>query len=152
MLTPRLQRCLQPGLSIIVGSVDAQGAPTCCRGYGLRSTDELETVTVYVPVATSHETIQALATTGRLAIGATYPADHSATQLKGVATETRLAREDEAAFIREQVRVYADNLAAFGIPKRLSSRATCWPAFAVTIRIEEIYEQTPGPKAGGRLR
>src|SRR5215510_12738151 len=120
MLNERLQRCLQPGLSIIVGSVDAHGAPTCCRAYALRSSDDLETVTVYMPVATSHETIQALATTGRLAIGATYPADHSATQLKGVATETRLAREDEAAFVREQVRVYCDVLAEFGIPKRLS--------------------------------
>src|SRR5215470_1633236 len=111
MLNPRLQRCLEPGLSVIVGSVDAQGAPTCCRAYGLRSTDELETVTVYVPVATSHETIQALAMTGRLAIGATYPADHSATQLKGVVTETRLAREDESAFVREQMRVYTEVLA-----------------------------------------
>ena len=57
MLTPRLERCLQPGLSIIIGSVDAHGSPTCCRGYGLRSTDDLETVTVYVPVATSHTTM-----------------------------------------------------------------------------------------------
>ena len=152
MLNPRLQRCLEPGLSLLVGSVDAQGAPTCCRAYGLRSTDDLETVTVYVPVATSHETIQALATTGRLAIGATYPADHSATQLKGVVTDTRLAREDEAAFVREQLRVWTDVLAEFGVPKRLSSRATYWPAFAVTMRVEEIYEQTPGPKAGSRLR
>ena len=152
MLNERLQRCLQPGLSIIVGSVDAHGAPTCCRAYGLRSTDDLETVTVYVPIATSHETIQALATTGRLAIGATWPADHSATQLKGMVTDTRLAREDEAAFVRDQVRVWSDVLAEFGVPKRLSIRATCWPAFAVTMRVEEIYEQTPGPKAGGRLR
>ena len=152
MLNERLQRCLQPGLSIIVGSVDANGCPTCCRAYGLRSADDLETVTVYVPVATSHETIQALATTGRLAVGATWPADHSATQLKGVVTDTRLAREDEVVFVREQIRVWSDVLAEFGVPRRLSSRATYWPAFAVTMRVEEIYEQTPGPKAGGRLR
>ena len=152
MLKPRLQRCLQPGLSIVVGAADAQGMPTCCRAFALRSQDELKSVTVYVPIATSHETIQALATTGRLAIGATWPADHSATQLKGVVTDTRLAREDEAAFVRDQIRVWSDVLAEFGVPKRLSSRATYWPAFAVTMRVEEIYEQTPGPKAGGRLR
>lgn len=152
MLNVRLQRCLEPGLSILVGVADEHGVPTCCRAYALRSTDALETVTVYVPVATSHETIQALATTGRLAVAATHPADHSATQLKGVATETRLAREDEGAFIRERISSYADVLDAFGVPKRLSSRIVCWPAFAVTMRVEEIYEQTPGPKAGSRLR
>src|SRR5215467_13183697 len=123
MLTPRLQRCLQPGVSVIVGSVDAHGAPTCCRAYGLRSTDDLETVTVYVPVATSHETIQALATTGRLSIGASYPADHLSTQLKGVVTDTRLAREDEAPIVREQLRVWCEVLAEFGVPRRLSNRA-----------------------------
>jgi hypothetical protein len=152
MLNARLQRCLEAGLSILVGVADAHGVPTCCRGYALRSTDELETVTVYVPLATSHETIQALATTGRLAVGATHPADHSATQLKGVATETRLAREDEAAFLRERISAFADMLDAFGVPKRVSSRIIYWPAFAVTMRVEEIYEQTPGPRAGSRLR
>jgi len=152
MISPRLQRCLEPGLSILVGVADAHSMPTCCRGYALRSTDELETVTVYLPVATSHETIQALAMTGRLAIAATHPADHSATQLKGVAMDTRLSREDEAAFVRERIRAYADVLDAFGVPKRLSGSIVYLPAFAVTMRVEEIYEQTPGPKAGSRLR
>jgi hypothetical protein len=152
MLSPRLQRCLEPGLAILVGVADRHGVPVCCRGYAIRSTDDLETATVYVPVATSHEVIQALATTGRLGIGTTHPADHSATQLKGVAIDTRLAREDEAAFVRDRVDAYTDVLAAFGVPKRLSNRFVSWPAFAVTIRVEEIYEQTPGPKAGGRLR
>ena len=46
MLTPRLQRCLQPGLSIVVGAADAQGLPTCCRAFALRSQDELKSVTV----------------------------------------------------------------------------------------------------------
>jgi hypothetical protein len=152
MLTPRLQRCLQPGLSIVVGAADAQGMPTCCRAFALRSQDELKSVTVYVPIATSHETIQALATTGRLAITATHPAEHSATQLKGVTTETRLAREDEAAFVRERVGAFVEILDGYGVPRRVSNRATSWPAFAITMRVEEIFEQTPGPNAGSRLR
>jgi hypothetical protein len=38
------------------------------------------------------------------------------------------------------------------VPRRLTRTVVHWPAFAVTIRVEEIYEQTPGPKAGTRLR
>jgi hypothetical protein len=25
---------------------------------------------------------------------------------------------------------------------------TCWPAFAIDLLVEEIYDQTPGPRAG----
>jgi hypothetical protein len=139
-------------LSIIVGAVDAQGNPTCCRCFAIRSDDDLQTLTVYLPVATSHEAIQSLASTQRLAVGATHPMESSATQLKGTTIETRLAREDEAAFVNGRLEAFAEMLVGYGVPRKLTRTAVHWPAFAVTIRVEEIYEQTPGPKAGTRLR
>lgn len=152
MSTSRVHRCLEPGLSIIVGTVDIHGAPSCCRSYAIKSDDDLETLTVYLPVATSHDAIQGLAMTKKLAVAATQPMESSATQLKGTAIETRLAREEEAAFVNERLDAFADMLVGFGVPRRLTRTAVHWPAFAVTIRVEEIYEQTPGPKAGTRLR
>jgi hypothetical protein len=152
MTTSRVHRCLEPGLSIIVGAVDARGTPSCCRSYAIRSDDDLETLTIYLPVATSHDAIQSLAMTKKLAVAATQPMESSATQLKGTAIETRLARDDEAAFVNERLEAFADMLMGFGVPRRLTRTAVHWPAFAVTIRVEEIYEQTPGPKAGTRLR
>ena len=152
MTSSRVHRCLEPGLSIIVGAVDAHGMPSCCRSYAIRSDDDLQTLTVYLPVATSHEAIQSLAVTKRLAVAATQPMESSATQLKGTTIETRLATEDEAAFVNGRLDAFAEMLVGFGVPRRLTHTAVHWPAFAVTIRVEEIYEQTPGPKAGTRLR
>jgi hypothetical protein len=152
MATSRAHRCLEPGLSVIVGAADAQGVPSCCRGYAIRSDDDLQTLTVYVPVATSHDVIRSLAISKRLAVASTQTVDHSATQVKGTAIETRLAREDEAAFVSERQDAFADALVVFGVPRRLARTLVHWPAFAVTIRVEEIYEQTPGPKAGTRLQ
>jgi hypothetical protein len=139
-------------LSILVGTVDAHGMPSCCRAIAIASVDELKTVTVYLPVATSHETIQNVATTGRLAIAATHPIDHCATQLKGTTTEARLAREDEASFVRGRLEAFADVLDTIGVPRRLTRSVAHWPAFAVSMRVEQVFEQTPGPKAGSRLR
>jgi hypothetical protein len=152
MTTSRVHRCLEPGLSIIVGAVDAEGIPSCCRSYAIKSDDDLETLTVYLPVATSHDAIRSLATTKKLAVAATQPMESSATQLKGTTIETRLARDEEAAFVNERLEAFADMLMGFGVPRRLTRTAVHWPAFAITIRVEEIYEQTPGPKAGTRLR
>jgi|SRR5690349_7828193 hypothetical protein len=152
MTTDRCDRCLRPGLAILVGTVDGAGVPATCRGIAVNSSDGLETLTVYVPVATSHTTIQNLATTRRLAVGATHPIEHSATQLKGSSTDVRLARDDEAAFVRARLDAFADVLDTIGVPRRVTNSVAHWPAFAITMRVEQIFEQTPGPKAGSRLR
>ena len=139
-------------MSILVGTADASGRPSCCRAIAISSDDDLKTVTVYLPVATSHDTIQNIATTNRLAIAATDPADHSATQIKGTTTDARLAREDEAAFVRGRLDAFAEKLDSFGVPRRLTRSVAHWPAFVVSMRVEQVFDQTPGPNAGSRLR
>jgi hypothetical protein len=148
----RILRAFEPGTTVIVASADAHNVPSCCRAMAVSSTDNAATATVYMPLATSHDVLRNVATTRRLAITATNPLDHSSTQLKGVSLDVRLAREDEAAFVRARRDGFADSLDAIGIPRRVTQNVNCWPAFAVTIRVDEIYEQTPGPKAGTRLR
>ena len=148
----RLLKGLEPGVSVIVGSVDSQGNPACCRAVGLRSDDELATATVFVPVATSKETIANVASTRRIAIVTTHPISHCATQLKGIVEQTRLAREDEEEFVVGHLGGFGGVLNTIGYPLRLTRSIVHWPAFALDVRVEEIYEQSPGPKAGTRLR
>jgi hypothetical protein len=150
--TAPVHRCLDPGLSVVVGTVDAQNIPSCCRAIAISSADDLGTVTVYVPVATGQDTIQNVATTKRLAITASNPPDHRTTQLKGTTIDARLARDDEQPFLRERVEAFVDVLEKFGFPRGMARRFAYWPAFAVTIRVDEIFEQTPGPQAGNRIR
>ena len=145
-------RCLEPGLSIIVATVDANGQPATCRGVALDSRDGLQTLTVFLPVATSLETISNLAATKRIAVASTHPISNSATQVKGTTIEARLATEEEGAFVRGRLDAFAQMLLAFGVPPRLAHSLRHWPAFAVTLRVEEIFEQTPGPNAGKRIQ
>jgi hypothetical protein len=151
-MNERLQKGLAPGVSVIVGSVDAHGNPACCRAVGLKTDDDLATVTVFVPTATGQETLANVAATGRLAVVTTHPISHCATQLKGIVESTRLARSDEEAFISEHFESFGGVLITIGYPPRLTRAVARWPAFALVMRVEEIYEQSPGPKAGTRLR
>ena len=151
-MNERLLKCVESGVSVIVGSVDAEGNPACCRAVGLRSDDDLATVTVFVPVATSAETIANVASTRRLAVVTTHPISHCATQLKGVVERTRPAREDEEPFVVEHLGGFGGVLNTIGYPLRTTRSITHWPAFALEMRVDEIYEQSPGPKAGTRLR
>ena len=151
-MNERFAKSLASGVSVIVGSVDAMGNPSCCRAVGLRSDDDLATVTVFVPAATSTETMANVAATGRLAVVTTHPISHCATQLKGIVERTRPAREDEEPFIVEHFTGFGGVLNTIGYPLRVTRSITHWPAIALEVRVDEIYEQSPGPKAGTRLR
>lgn len=152
MSSSSITRCLEPGFAILVGTVDAAGTPSCCRGVAILSNDEFATATAYVPVATSQTIIHNLAITKRIAVNVSHPIEHRAVQLKGVALDARLAREDEAPFVRARLDAFADVLDTVGVPRRLTRSVAHWPAFAVTLRVEQIFDQTPGPKAGSRIR
>jgi hypothetical protein len=148
MLKERLRKCIDSGVSLFIGTADGDGKPSCCRAVGLHSTDDFETVTVYAPVATAQETIANLATTRRIAIGMSHPPDHSSLQIKGLLRAVRLARADEAALVEQQMEQYAAILAEIGLPRHMTRRVNHWPAFAVDVTGEQVFDQTPGPKAG----
>ena len=147
-----LPRALDPGTTVVMASVDEQHVPSCCRAIAVASSDDGATITVYVPLATSHDVLRNIATTRRVAITVTAPLTHVSTQLKGTSVDVRLARDDEAAFVRARRDAMAETLDAIGIPRRVTQNVACWPAFAVTARIDEMFDQTPGPNAGARLR
>src|SRR5947209_10981177 len=140
------------GMSIFVGTVGSDGRPAGCRGIAVTSPDQLKTVTVYVPMATSRDVLTNIAANKRLAIVGTYPPDHSTMQLKGTTTAVRLASDDEAEFLHYRIERFADILHAIGIPRRNARAINHWPAFAIAMKVDEIFEQTPGPNAGMPLR
>jgi hypothetical protein len=152
MTSRRLDRCLEGNMSVMVGSVDASGQPFTCRGLALTSNDDLTTVTVYVPVATCQQTIANVAATRRLTVVATHPIDHYSLQLKGTAGTARLAVEEEAALVRRGFDGFALLLNEIGVPPRVTNAVARWPAFAIDVHVEEVHDQTPGPKAGARLK
>ena len=152
MLDPRIRRCLEAGNSILVGTADTHGIPSCCRAIALTSDDDLKTVSVYLPIATSQSIIKDIATTHRMAVAATHIVEHFSVQLKGTANTARLACDEEAALVEERLESLADVLFTLGIPRRLTRSVTHWPAFVIDMRVEEVFEQTPGPNAGARLR
>jgi hypothetical protein len=152
MINERLRGALEGGRSVIVGTVDDRGIASCCRGIAVRANEDVGTVTVFVPAATASEVVANAATTRRLAVAASLPLDHSTIQLKGTATDIRIARDDERPFVDARFEAFAAVLEKTGLPRKVAARVKHWPAFAIDVVVEEIYDQTPGPRAGEPLR
>lgn len=140
------------GMSILVGAVDRAGVPACCRGVALLPNDDRQSITVYVPLATSRDVVARAAATKKLAVVASHPIEHTSVQLKGAVRNLRLAGDAEAAVIDQKLAASADVLARIGLPRHIARSFNHWPAFAIEIAVEETYEQTPGPHAGEPIR
>jgi hypothetical protein len=135
-------------MSILVGAVDASGAPACCRGVGLVADDALTTATVFVPLATSRDVVASAAATKRIAVVSSHVIDHTSFQLKGRIRALRLTTDEEVMTVSENVSAFADLIIHIGMAPRLARSITQEPAFAIDFSIDEIYDQTPGPNAG----
>lgn len=152
MNSAKLRASTDAGMSILIGSVDQDGNPACCRGVALTAPEDFSSATVFVPVETSRDTIRNVATTHRIAVVASHPIDHTSIQLKGSMQAIRLAEEAEQSMIRDRIEAFRAILDRIGVPGRVTRRFNHWPAFAIEFSIEETYDQTPGPKAGTQLQ
>lgn len=137
---------------MIVAAVDDHGMPACCRAVGARVAQDASSMTVWVPVATSESVVTNLASNPRIAMVVSEPISHETIQVKGVSSSVRLAQNEDRATVLEQMESLAAVLDRLGLPRRVTSRINRWPAFAIEFTIAEVYDQTPGPKAGRMVR
>jgi hypothetical protein len=147
-----LRRFLDGGISVFVATVDAEGVPTCCRGIAFDTKDDFDTITVYLPAATAGETVANLATTRRIAVGLTEPLSHDSVQIKGVTRGVKLAPAQDREFVVSRLEAFANTLDNFGLPRNVTRTLNHWPAFAIEVSVEQVFDQTPGPRAGVELR
>jgi hypothetical protein len=147
-----VRRLLEPGTSLLVGTVDSEGWPACCRGVALVAHPDHQGATVYVPVATSAQIVANIASNGRVAVVSSEPVSHASIQLKGRARAVRVAADGEAETVRTHVERLADVFDSVGLPRAITRTVASWPAFAVDLAVEAVFEQTPGPRAGALVK
>ena len=132
--------------AIVVGTRDAGHVPAAALGAALVA-DEEGRVTVYLPEVAAARTIANAAEAGSIAVAAEFIPTHRTVQVKGKVLEIREAREDERALVERMQGEFFDDVALIGAPAHVRRRLR-WPCRAITFQAEEVYEQTPGPRAG----
>jgi hypothetical protein len=153
MIPDRVAEVLEGPSFVQLGTRDAGLRPAHTFAVGARVHPDRRTVTVFVPESRSARVLSDLADNGRVALTFSL-ASHEAYQLKGAFLSSRPTNEEDVA-LQEAYRaglyasvrqVYPDEIAR---PLSLGFRYR--PGVAITVRVEEVYLQTPGPGAGERL-
>lgn len=156
MLDADLIEHLQSDGTLIVGTVDETGIPDAVYGWALEVLDPAAgagppTVRFLVPERAAR-TRTNLEATGRVAATVTDVVTLRSAQLKGrvVGFDTPSAADERRCrrrFDAVAARIHADD----GTPLEVLANFRPGRVYGVTVSVEEVYDQTPGPVAGTRL-
>jgi hypothetical protein len=153
VIAPPTAAFLEAGSALIVGTVDAAGAPHASRGWGM-TVVHAETGQVRLLMdADDAQSATNLAETGAIAITAGDVRTLRSIQLKGQ------ARDRAPATVRD--RRWSDHFCELfftavhesdGVPRVFLERLRPLELVAWTVHVDELYDQTPGPRAGNAIK
>lgn len=148
MITDAVIEFLTVGRSVAAGSCDAEGRPHATRCAAIRVAPDRQHATLFLAQHLAQSTLRNVADNPRLAIQISNPLDHRTVQLKGQVVETREASAEDRSYIEQYVSELAAVVDQIGMPHDRVVRMAQWPAAAITLRVREVFLQTPGPGAG----
>lgn len=157
IINDELKAFLEGPVSVLVGTRDSRMVPEITRAWGTRVSEDRKVLSLCVPLATSHKTLDNLEGNGVIAVAVCFPTTYRTIQLKGrCATAAEPDGMDLAAVERHRNAFAAVN-EPLGQPRRRVE--AFWRAEIETSEVlvkilfatEQIFDQTPGPGAGRSL-
>jgi hypothetical protein len=151
MIDSQLAAFLQEGVGIHIGTRNGVLEPNGSRALAVTVEDEGRGLVVYVARAAAVRVLPDLQANGQAAVSFGRPIDDRACQVKGVFLDAHDATEDERRSIARQWDGFLGSLEKIGIPRAVTRGWISWPATAIRLRVNAIFEQTPGPGAGAPI-
>ena len=151
MIDTELAAFLQEGVGIHIATRDAAMRPNGARAIAVRVEPDGTHLVVYVARAAAARLLADLEANGQAAVGFGRPIDDRACQVKGVFTGVRDATDDERTFVLAQWDGFVGSLEKIGIPRAATKAWVTWPAVAIRLRANALFNQTPGPGAGAPI-
>jgi hypothetical protein len=148
VFSPDVMSILEPGTSLIVGTVGADGEPRATRAFALTIVDD-ETNRVRVvlsaddPVAVDH------LHTGAISVTAADVRTLRSVQLKGRLTLVEPPTEHDRALVQDHSERFFESVyETDGHARDLVQRMLAISLISVEMVVEQLFDQSPGPGAG----
>ena len=137
--------------TILVGTRDANLTPEITRGWGPTILPDGHTIDLCISLSAGAKTLDNLRDHEELAVTFHQTVTYKTVQLKGRFLESgELTPQDWESFERQR-NILTEQAKVHGIPPKIGLRIL--PPDPVRIRfvVQQAFEQTPGPGAGGTL-
>jgi hypothetical protein len=139
---------------VIVASSDAQLRPSVMRAVGCRVQREQGTLAVYLARSQAARLLDDISRSGRIAVMFSRPSTHVTLQVKATRATIRAATEADREAIERYRLAFEAEVESVGHPRMLAGALLASrpdDLVAVVFEPGEVFEQTPGPKAGERV-
>jgi hypothetical protein len=138
--------------SIWLCNRNARLVPDIVRLMSARVEPDRQHVLAYVPEPSGSGVLANLAVAPRLTLLIAHIYTYEAYQVKGTYTGHRACTPAEVEYQRAYVERFADGLVRQQLPReQIIAAYFHQPSFAVRLRVEEVYEQTPRKGTGERI-
>jgi hypothetical protein len=151
MLDKHLSAFLEEGLSTHIGSRNSRLEPNAARVAALRVEPDGQHVTAFVPTVGAALLLPDLHANGQVTIVSARPPDERGCQVKGTFVNAWDATDADRPIVSAQWERFRDRLEMIGLPRVATDGWVTWPCTAIRLRVEAVFDQTPGPGAGARL-
>lgn len=152
MLTDEAVELFERGSALIVGLVGTDGAPLATRAWGMRIHPGRTTARVLVTARDVEAAAMADHPGGELTVTGACVATLRSAQAKGTVLAVLTPDDDDAACMQEYTARLVDDVSTVdGIPRYLVERLVPDAVLACEVELQEVYDQTPGPRAGAPL-
>lgn len=149
MLTPDLVTFLKEGLAIMVATRDEKNLARGTRAYGIFTHEDKEQITFYINELSSAPILKNMLSNREISLGIARSTDYRAIQIKGKYVDHRTIDERDRLLIERHTVMFADNVdKAGGDRERYLKSFPCFPAIAVTMKVDTVFNQTPGSPSG----
>src|SRR5262245_3676239 len=125
---------IQEGLPTHIATRNALLEPSGARVTAVTVDDDLEHVTVYVPLVVSGPLLDDLRANGQVAVVLARPADERSCQVKGVFVDSWTPSVDEEAIVERQWEQCLRALEVVGYPRAALVNWSMMPCVAVRFR------------------
>ena len=155
MIPNNLIDFLNKTVFMTAGSSDADLQPAVTRTWGAKIDIVATSMTIFGPENVSEKLLKNLSDNGKIAVTISEAITHKTYQFKGTFTESRTSNKEESKFQDKYVEKIFDFFKnIYKLPETTLNNlgeVKYKPSYAVTFKIEEIFNQTPGPEAGKRI-
>jgi hypothetical protein len=139
---------LTSGVSVLVGTRDAQLRPEATRAYAPVVSLDRRRLDVIVPRGPGDRTLANIEDNGQVAVSFTRALDHISVQVKGTCVGTRPTTEADRVPVERYRAAFVEGLYLVGMRRSLTSRLRALPGVVITVEVSSVFNQTPGPGAG----
>ena len=137
--------------TILVGTRDTALTPEITRGWGPTILPNGHSIDLCVSLSAGAKTLENLGDHEEVAVTFHQTVTYKTVQLKGRFLESGELTPQDWEAVERQKNILAEQAKLHGIPLEIGSRILNTDLVRIRFIVQEAFEQTPGPGAGGAL-